>query len=233
MQKLITSYDDVLNMLDSLLREPTEFWDCFYENRQNKIPFFINKPDENLVQYMENGVIEKGRALELGCGPGRNAIYLAEKGWKVDAIDVSQESLRWAKERATEKQVEVNFIHHNIFDIQLENDTYDLIYDSGCLHHIAPHRRVSYIELVKTKLKPGGYFALTCFEENGALGGSTISDWEVYQVRSLQGGLGFSKEKLRIIFKDFEEVQIRQMEQRTEVDFEFGLSGLWTALFKK
>ena len=39
-----------------------------------------------------------GRVLELGCGPGRNAIYMAEKGYKVDAIDISEHAIEWGKD---------------------------------------------------------------------------------------------------------------------------------------
>ena len=107
---------------------------------------------------------------------------------------------------------QVKFIQNNIFDVPIEEGTYDIVYDSGCFHHIAPHRRMNYLDLIKKVLKPGGYFAITCFVQGGEWGGSDISDWEVYRLRSLNGGLGFTEEKLRTIFTDFEEVEIRRMQ---------------------
>lgn len=233
MNETISSYDDVVEMLDSLLREPTDFWNEFYEDRDKKIPFFVNKPDENLVSYFENQFMQPGNVLELGCGPGRNALYFAEKGCTVDAVDLSEESLRWAEERANEKEVSVNFIHKNIFELQLKKETYDIIYDSGCFHHIAPHRRMSYLSLLSHSLKPGGYFAITCFVKGGELGGADITDWEVYRRRSLQGGLGFTEESLRTIFNRFEVVEIRRMKDLENDQECFGTSALWTALFRK
>lgn len=233
MKESIRSNEDILNMLDALLREPTGFWNEFYSNREKGIPFFVNKPDENLVSYFNGGIIKPGNVLELGSGPGRNAIYLAEKGCRVDAVDLSEESIEWAKERAKERGVEVNFIHNNIFDIQIKEGTYDIVYDSGCFHHIAPHRRNNYIELVLKALRPGGHFAITCFVEGGEFGGSDITDWEVYRQRSLNGGLGFTEEKLRIIFDNLEEIEIRKMKEARETDEVFGVSALWTALFRK
>jgi SAM-dependent methyltransferase len=232
-KETISSYEDLLNMLDSLLREPTQFWDDFYSNREKEIPFFTNKPDENLVSYFEKKLLNSGKVLELGCGPGRNAIYFAENGCLVDAVDLSKESIHWATERAKEKNVNVNFIHDNIFDLQIEEGTYDIVYDSGCFHHIAPHRRISYINLVKKALKPGGYFAITCFVQGGELGGADITDWEVYRLRSLKGGLGFTDEKLRTIFKDFSEIEIRRMKRIKQSNEVFGMPALWTALFMK
>lgn len=233
MKEIITNYDDLLEMLDSLLREPTEFWEDFYSDREKEIPFFVNNPDENLVEYFEKKLFKQGKVLELGCGPGRNAIYFAEKGCLVDAIDLSQKSIQWATERANEKNVNVNFICDNIFNLQIEEGIYDYVYDTGCFHHIAPHRRMNYIDLVNKALKPGGYFSINCFVHGGELGGADITDWDVYRLQSLKGGLGFTDEKLRAIFKDFTEINIRRMKEMKQSSEVFGVSALWTALFKK
>lgn len=96
----------------------------------------MDAPDENLVNYVERGWIQPGRVLELGCGPGRNAIFLAQLGFEVDAVDLSSEGLDWARERASEKGMDVNFIQGNIFKLDLPLHDYDLIYDSGCFHHV-------------------------------------------------------------------------------------------------
>lgn len=132
MKEMIQTEEDLLNMLDSLLRDPSEFWESFYTDRDKNIPFFANKPDENLVSYFERDILAPCHVLELGSGPGRNAIYFAENGCTVDAIDLSITSIEWAKERALEKQVGVNFMHDNLFDVKLEESAYDVIYDSGC-----------------------------------------------------------------------------------------------------
>ena len=233
MKETINSYEDILMMLDHLLKEETHFnWDNFYSDRNRKVPFFENHPDENLIEYLETKKVTAGRVLELGCGPGRNAIYLAQNGCSVDAVDQSEEGLNWGKERALEHNIEVNFIQQNIFDLEIEEGSYDLVYDSGCFHHIPPHRRMNYIELVNRALKPGGHFALTCFVEGGELGGADISDWEVYRGRSMKGGLGFTKEKLSQIFWDLEVVEIRKMRDKSPTDSQFGTSALLAALFR-
>ena len=233
MKETIYDYDDLLEMLDSLLREPTEFWNNFYSDRNNGVPFFTDSPDENLVGYFENNVFKPGKVLELGSGPGRNAIYFAQKGCTIDAVDLSQETLKWAEERANDKNVSINFINENIFDLNIEEGTYDIVYDSGCFHHIAPHRRMSYIDLVKRALRPNGFFAITCFVEGGELGGAEISDWEVYRLRSLKGGLGYTEEKLRLIFRDFKEIEIRKMKVIEQPNVVFGVPDFLTALFQK
>jgi SAM-dependent methyltransferase len=232
--EIIYSTEHVLEMLDTLLKEQSKFnWDQFYSDRGKPIPFFVNVPDENLVGYFESNRLPSGKVLELGCGPGRNAIYFAERGCTVDASDLSREAIEWGKERADEKGVTVNFIHKNIFDLDIEEASYDIVYDCGCFHYIPPHRRVSYLDLLNKALKPGGYFAITCFNLGGKFGGAEISDWDVYRVRSLKGGLGFTAEKLKAIFHNFEAVEIRKMREVEQPNDVFGSDALLTALFKK
>ena len=167
--------EDIIKMLDSLLRPAEPFWNEFYANREKDVPFFENVPDENLVSYIQKKRVSKGKVLELGCGPGRNAIYLANEGFDVTAVDLSIEGISWAKERALAKGVEIEFICNSIFNLEVQNE-FDFVYDSGCLHHIPPHRRVNYVDLIKNALKSGGYFGLTCFaagdldERNNRLG---------------------------------------------------------------
>ncbi|WP_254664378.1 class I SAM-dependent methyltransferase [Lysinibacillus sp. UBA5990] len=197
------------------------------------MPFFVNKPDENLVHYFEKEMIFPSKVLELGCGAGRNAIYLAKKGCTVVGVDLSENALEWAKKRISKEDVNVELVCANIFDLDFQQESFDFIYDSGCFHHIAPHRRVSYIEIINRLLKQDGYFALCSFEENGTYGGSALTDEEVYLKRSLEGGLGYTKSQLQEIFNFFDEIEIRKMVPMSTVDPHFGLEGFIVGLFKK
>ncbi|ATP41326.1 SAM-dependent methyltransferase [Solibacillus sp. R5-41] len=230
---LVKSEQDLLKLLDTLLREPQSFWDDFYQDKLKPIPFFINKPDENLVDYIETGKIQPKKVLELGCGAGRNAIYLAKQGFSVVGVDLSENALHWANERAEEAKLEIDFIHSDIFELDLQENNFDLIYDSGCFHHLAPHRRITYLELIHKFLKTDGYFALCSFEVGGAYGGSDISDEEVYKKRTLDGGLGYTEQQLKEVFQSLNEIEIRKMIPMSDQDNYFGLDGFIVGLFKK
>lgn len=235
LNETIRNGDDILAMLDSLMREPSPFWNQFYSDRTKEIPFFVDLPDENLVSYFESGIIKPGKMLELGCGPGRNAIYAAQRKFEVDAIDLSEEAVQWARERADRKKVKVHFECSSVFDLHLENE-YDFVYDSGCLHHLWPHRRIGYIEMIHEALKPGGYFGLACFAPgfNEIGGGLETSDWEVYRERSMKGGQAYSKEKLLALLGDrFESVEFRSMKEFDESAGKFGVPFLWVSLWRK
>ncbi|MFE7230078.1 class I SAM-dependent methyltransferase [Streptomyces sp. NPDC002405] len=243
MERDIRTVDEVLVLLDGLFAPDADrwtgtggaagWWDGFYADRSRPVPFFVDKPDENLVEWLERGLIGGRRALDLGCGPGRNALYLAERGFEVDAVDLSPQAIAWARERARETGAEVRFLCQDAFGSAGSPLTgpYDLVYDSGCFHHLPPHRRISYLALLDRVLAPGGRLALTCFAA-GAMG-CELSDAELYRSGSLHGGLAYTPESLRRIFADLTEVELRRMRDEPEGSPCFGEDFLWTALFGK
>ncbi|MGF7050708.1 SAM-dependent methyltransferase [Paenibacillus sp. DS2015] len=232
----IKNQSDLFQMLDHLFNDPKEYWNTVYQERPKYMPFLTDSPDENLVDYFINNTVQPGRVLELGCGEGRNAIYMASKGCQVDAIDLSTEAIKLAVDHARIKDVEINFQCGNVFDLQISKQTYDLVYDSGLLHHLLPHRRVQYIELLNDVLKPGGCFALICFSsgftENG--GAEETSDYDVYKERRMLGGMAFSQEKLQYLLSDyFELIEIRHMKDCEESNELFGVPFMWASIWRK
>lgn len=220
-------------MLDSLLvNQGGAWWDGFFSDRAKPCPFFVEWPDENLVEWFNEGFLTPGRVLELGCGHGRNALYLAELGCKVDAVDFSEEAVTWAKERADRANLPVNFQCCSIFDAEFKEGLYDLVYDSGCFHHLPPHRRKDYVDIVRRALKPGGSFGLVCFRPEG---GGGYTDEQVYENWSLGGGLGYSEDSLRIMWDedDFALRVLRQMKKMDDRSRAFGEDFLWALLAHK
>jgi SAM-dependent methyltransferase len=221
-----------LSKLDALLvAHESRWWDSFYEDRAKPCPFFGTSPDESLAKWVREGLIPPGRALELGCGNGRNAIFLARQGFSVEGVDYSQAAIAWAEHRIAEAGVAVSLTCRTVFELEPEAGSCDLVYDSGCFHHIPPHRRKKYVELVVNALKPGGWFGLTCFRPEG---GSGYSDDEVYERRSMGGGLGYTEERLREIWSGGLQVRfIRQMDKPGAQSGLFGESFLWALLAQR
>lgn len=237
--RTIRTVDDVLCMLDRLFAPGADrwtegaatWWDRFYADRGKQVPFFAEAPDENLVSYLDRGIVAPGRALDLGCGPGRNAVHLARAGFEVDAIDLSATAISWGRERARAAGAAVRFHCGSIFTAELPPGRYGLVYDSGCLHHLPPHRRVSYLSLLDRVLAPGGHFGLTCFAA-GAMG-SEVSDEQFYRQGGLHGGLAYTPAALRWIFSDLTEVEQRPMRDQPAGAPAFGVPFLLTALFRR
>lgn len=242
MERYVRSVEDVLRMLDRMFASGEDrwtaaggggWWDGFYADRERPIPFFADKPDENLASYVERGVVAPGRVLELGCGPGRNALYLAGRGFDVDAVDLSPAAVAWARERASRDGVTgVRFRCADVFapDAGLDGP-YDLVYDSGCFHHLPPHRRVSYLMVLERVLAVGGLFGLACFA-SGRMGAEE-PDEAFYRDGALHGGLAYTPESLRHIFSGLEEVEVRPMVDEPGTSALFGEPFLLTALFRR
>jgi SAM-dependent methyltransferase len=233
---MATEFDNAtegaLRELDALLADREgHWWDSFYENRARPCSFFGANPDESLVGWVVGGLVRPGRALDVGCGNGRNAIFLSRSGFVTEGVDYSQTAIAWAKERVAKAGVDILLHEQSVFELDLEADSYDFIYDSGCFHHIAPHRRGSYVALVSRALKPGGWFGLACFKPEG---GSGYSDEEVYERRSMDGGLGYTEERLREIWSSKLRIHfIRQMDKPSTESGLFGESFLWVLLAQK
>jgi cyclopropane fatty-acyl-phospholipid synthase-like methyltransferase len=227
---VVVRQGDLLELLDGfLVGGNAKRWSDFYTDWKRAIPFLVDKPDENLVAYVESGrIAPPAEVLELGCGAGRNARFLARKGFSVDAIDFSESAIRLAEANVTPESDNPRFFRSSIFDHDYSGKRYDFIYDCGCFHHIAPHRRPGYLDLLKDRLSDGGLFGLVCFTPEG---GSDLSDLQVYEERSLKGGLAFTEEKLRGIFEnDFKILELRVMKEQGADSDLFGLGFLWAAL---
>jgi SAM-dependent methyltransferase len=189
----------------------------------------VDWPDENLAEWFADGLLTPGRVLELECAHGRNAIYLAGLGCSVDAVDFSAHAIGEARERAEQAGLPVTFQCSSIFDAEFPDGSHDLVYDSGCFHHLPPHRRRSYVELVRRALKPGGSYGLVCFRPEG---GSGLTDLQVYERAGLGGGLRYAEDRLRALC-DKPPFSVRVLRQMNKTDGQgpcFGEDFLWALL---
>lgn len=229
--EIVCNDNNVLDMLDSFLeKRDSEWWSEFYADKKKPIPFFVDAPDNSLVSYFESGILGQGKALDVGCGNGRNSVYLAQQGFEVFGIDFSKTSIEWAQKLAGEKSVQAHFLCQPLDDFDSEAQSFDLVYDGGCFHHIKPHRRQQYLNTIKKFLKSDGYYAMTCFNLDG---GANISDYDVYRDKSMSGGLGFSEGKLKAVLEPyFEIVDFKEIVDSDDETL-FGESFLWTVLMKK
>ena len=218
-------------MSEPLDRHEHAKWQVFYADRTRGCPFFVHVPDENLSEWIAQGLIQPGRALDVGCGNARNAIFLARHGFDVHAVDLSASAVAWAQAEVSNAHVSVHVECASVFDLHLAAGRYDLVYDSGCFHHIAPHRRDAYVRLVAAALRPGGTLALVCFTPEG---GSGLTDDAVYQRQSLGGGLGYDEARLREIWgRCFRIETLRRMQEQPAGAALFGKDFLWAVLARR
>lgn len=139
-------------------------WDRIYETGAYKRQWDYKFPSQELVTTVAvKGVPQNGIALDVGCGAGRDAIFLAQCGYKVIAIDISEKAIEIAKERATEAQVEVEWRCGNVLELSITDQSVEFITDRGCFHLISENDRAKYAQEITRVLKPGGTLLLRGF----------------------------------------------------------------------
>jgi SAM-dependent methyltransferase len=145
----------------SLSTGPPDFWELAYragDNVQHWDPPSI--PGE-LVAAVADGLVRSGQtALDIGCGAGCEAVFLAGEGVDVIGIDASQAALDLARKRARDAGVVVEWRLGEATDLPLKSDSVDFALDRGCFHVIARRRRPLYAAEVARVLRPGGIFFL-------------------------------------------------------------------------
>ncbi len=110
------------------------------------------EPAAFLRQILQTGPweIQPRRALDIATGKGRNALLLAEKGFTVDAIDISAVGLQQAQRQAEKQGLTLNLIQADLASFEFPDSAYDLIVNINFL--LRP-----LVPKIKTALRPGGY----------------------------------------------------------------------------
>lgn len=224
--------EDELRALDRRFEaEAAARWQPFYDDRTRACPFFVDDPDEHLVAWAQAGLLPRGHALDLGCGHGRNALWLARQGWQVDALDLSASGVAWAAERVASAGVAVHVSQGSVFELDRPAASADLVVDSGLFHHLAPHRRPGYVARVAGWLRPGGVLVLACFRPEG---GSGVGDAQAYAQGRLGGGFGFDEAALRACWEPALAIEaLRPMNDEAPGSGRFGRQDLWACRARK
>lgn len=115
--------------------------------RAGRPPWDTGISPPELVALVEGpGALPPGRALELGCGTGTNAVYLARHGWDVVAVDLIDRAVEQARAKVAAAGVPVRVLHGDATRLD-ELDAagpFDLFFDLSCFCGIPPHRRDAY-----------------------------------------------------------------------------------------
>lgn len=101
-----------------------------------------------------------GRALDLGCGTGTNAITLARRGWRVTAVDFSPRAILTARRKARKAGVDVEFLLTDVTRLESLQGPYDFALDIGCLLGLKPEERRRYVRELARLLRPGADYML-------------------------------------------------------------------------
>ena len=122
------------------------------KNNSDVIPWEIKTVDPNLKQFLDSIDLNTGKLLELGSGSGYDSVYLADHGFNVTAIDVSEDVIELSKKIHVNSKV--NFIAVDFFQDSTDKK-FDVIYDRGFLHNYK-NRLQEIFEKLNTLLTDNG-----------------------------------------------------------------------------
>jgi tellurite methyltransferase len=132
----------------------------------------VREPHPLLVRFISRQAMPGGRALDVACGVGQNAIWLAQRGFTVDAVDISPVALAYGRQAAARAGVTVNFCQADLDAWAPQTRVYDLVCGFRFLN-----RRLW--PLLQAALRPGGWLL-----------------YQTYNLRKLTPGADFSAEYL-------------------------------------
>lgn len=146
------------------------------------LPYLFGRPrwdtgvtPPELIQLVESGQVPPGRALDIGCGTGTNAIYLAHCGFQVVGTDIAWLAIRRARRKARKAGASVAFYVGEAIKLGTPagppiGHYFDLAVDIGCLHAIQPRHHLAYGSMLRRVLREGGYYLLYAWGPRKLLG---------------------------------------------------------------
>jgi SAM-dependent methyltransferase len=119
-------------------------------------PWDTGVPEPLLVQMVASGLLPTGRALDVGCGTGTNAIWLAERGYEVFGVDVAQLAIDKARTKLR-SGTRCSFETLDVLVDRPDGGPFQLVFDRGCFHAFdEPADRAKLAEQVAAVLAPDG-----------------------------------------------------------------------------
>ena len=201
------------------LRRKSLGWEAIYSSRQRgllgPLQWESQSPVSALAELFDREEFRPRRVLELGCGDGVNAVFMARRGCAVTAVDVSRTALEMARGKQRDAGVEVDWIEGDVLELEPAAEPYDLVFDRGLLHHLPVFRFEDYKQLLEDRLAPGGLFHLICHHVStrptvalDASYGGAMGKLLGYLTGPLvETGCGFTDQELRGVFSDRFEIE--------------------------
>jgi SAM-dependent methyltransferase len=132
-------------------------------------PWDIGRPQPAFEALADAGLI-RGRVLDAGCGTGEHTLLAASLGLDATGVDLATNALRAAEQKARDRGLAVRFIHHDARRLDGLGETFDTVLDCGLFHLFAGADRTTYVDSLRSVLRPGGRYFMLGFsnQESGA-----------------------------------------------------------------
>ncbi len=138
--------------------------EIFEKAYDGQAPWEIGGPQPEIVRLAEAGAIV-GVVLDVGCGTGENALYLAERGFDVWGIDFIPKAIERARAKALQRGLAVHFQVGDALKLEVLGRTFETVIDSGLFHTFSDEERSLFVRSLARAVRPGGVAYLLCFSD--------------------------------------------------------------------
>ena len=152
------------------------------------------KEPNKLLQMIWQKAEPNSYFLDLGCGQGRDSIFMAQQGFKVVAVDESKEAISQLKENAKKENLEIEAVCQSVTDFKITKDKFCIINAYNIFQFLNKEDVLKIIKEIKENLILGGFLVISSF---------TILD-PSYNIDKNKDKGYFQPNELRDLFKDFE-----------------------------
>jgi 2-polyprenyl-3-methyl-5-hydroxy-6-metoxy-1,4-benzoquinol methylase len=136
----------------------SEWWRFEWRYWRRQTPWDTRITPPEVMEFLETA--QPGRALDLGCGTGTNAITLGRYGWQVTGLDFSWKAIRAARNKAARARLSIDFEVMDVGDLGELDGLYDYALDIGCLFNLQAIDRKRYVSGLASLLRPGATYML-------------------------------------------------------------------------
>jgi cyclopropane fatty-acyl-phospholipid synthase-like methyltransferase len=152
----------------------------FEQMYAGQAPWDIGLPQPAIVSLEDAGQI-RGSVLDVGCGSGENALYLASKRHETWGLDFVPVAIERAKAKAAERGIDAHFLVEDALKLERLSRQFDTVIDCGLFHTFSDQERPIFVQGLAQVLQHGGLLHILCFsdEEPGTEGPRRVSQQEI------------------------------------------------------
>lgn len=205
--------------------EPHEYWESLFDRADPEShDFSQSKPISSIRGFCDRYLSEGATLLDLGCGGGRNAHYLAERGYKVFGVDIAQAAVEFCQKRFARFNLPGTFRQGKFDRIPFPDGSFSGVICVSALDHITLETAQRSIVEIRRVLSPGGLILLTFdppdTDEDILDEAEVLTDGTLKFVRGDQAGMLFRRyrdEEIRPLLGEPNIISFHRTENGTRV----------------
>lgn len=148
----------------SLNSQRQKYFHDIYNKENPNVDWNFGTAGHKLIELVIDGTIKRGsKILDIGSGPGNEAIFLQKQGMDVTGLDINPDAISISKKLSLIQGANIEFVQGDALKLPFKNNNFDVVNDTFVFHHFEKSIRKNYAKEINRVLKDGGIFILRGF----------------------------------------------------------------------